>query len=100
MTMRRPQRRYTPRRPAEPESDAEAERRRRRFRRLSLRLRMCFPQDGDDYKRVKREIAALDGEPPDLDGLLDLADRLRPLLPAAVRLHTLPPSLTRPGKEP
>jgi hypothetical protein len=64
----------------------------RRARRLEMRLRVCVPQDGDLYRKIQKATdAAKELEPAErLAALLDLADELRPVLPAGVVKYTLP----------
>jgi hypothetical protein len=82
---------YTPRRrPPKPEVDAKSIG--RRARAVELRLRMCAPEDSDLYRKIRKGCKEASGRDPAerLTALLDLADELRPLLPAAVVEHTLP----------
>lgn len=75
-------------------ADLDAETARRRARQLELRLRMCAPE-GSDLRAtiVKSAEAAKELLPQErLAALLDLADDVRPMLPAAVVKYTLSPA--------
>lgn len=77
-------------------ADVDRETTVRRVRQLSLRLRMCVPQVGDELRpRVQRRLQDI-GQITDPDirlaRLLDLADEIRPLLPPDVAKCTLPAS--------
>jgi hypothetical protein len=63
-----------------------------RARQVELRLRCCVPLEGDQWRKIRKACdAAKELEPADrLAALLDLADELRPVLPAAVVENNLP----------
>lgn len=76
----------------ESRADLDAATATRRSRQLELRLRCCVPHGGDLHRKIQKATdAAKELEPAErLTALLDLADELRPVLPAAVVEHTLP----------
>lgn len=90
--MQRPQRRYTPRKTRKAPDDLDHEQAARRCRQIALRLRMCgVAAEGTPLRRRLDATMEIADAHARLTAVIDLADEVRPALPAGVQLHALPP---------